>query len=267
VSDRVSLATVAVVAVLGIAALLAFWLIRRQRRGRGGSERQRAGAKRSAVLLVGECGAGKTVLFHRLVDGAAVASVTSMKESEASQWPVGDSGQLRTLVDLPGHGRLSYLQRQFAPIAGVVVLVLDALNFQRHCRPVAERLYDLLTLPDALLVPVVVACNKHDILTAADATVVRRELLRELNELRTTRAVQPRAASSNKLGGAAAGGGGSGGGDDDDDDDVNGATLLGVDGEPLTWEQVPVSVDFVECSGRTGEGTDRLVEAIAAGLR
>jgi signal recognition particle receptor subunit beta len=269
-SSSPSLVAVLLLLLCALGAAVFLWW-QRQRRGRGGSERQRAGAKRSAVLLVGECGAGKTVLFHRLVDGVAVASVTSMKENEASNWSVGErSGLRRTLVDLPGHGRLSYLYRQFAPIAGVVVLVLDALALQRQCRAVAERLYDLLTVPESLLVPVVVACNKRDILTAADAAAVRAEVLRELNELRTTRAVQPRAVSANKLGvgaaGGGAGGGGSGGDGDDDDDDENGATLLGVDGEPLTWEQVPVSVEFVECSGRTGEGIDLLVEAIGNAL-
>lgn len=248
-------------AVLLAAAAAAYALVRRQtsRSRSGGTERQRGGAKRSAVLLVGECGSGKSVLFHRLVDGVGgVATVTSMKENEAPAWRVGESGLSRTLVDLPGHGRLSYLQRQFAPIAGVFVLVVDALTLLRNSRPVAERLYDLLARPERDLVPVVVACNKHDILTAADAAAIRAELLRELNELRSTRAVQPRTA-------ATVGPGGTRSGDDDDDED-DGAALLGVDGEPLTWEQVPTTVEFVECSARTGEGVGGLVDTIATVL-
>jgi translation initiation factor IF-2 len=39
--------------------------------------------------------------------------------------------------------------------------------------------------------------------------------------------------------------------------------MLGVDGEPLTYEQLPTSVEFVECSAASGDGIDALVDAIA----
>jgi signal recognition particle receptor subunit beta len=241
--------------IIGIIALLlaggaAVWIVWRRAigggSGGGGATKRRSGAKRSAVLLVGECGAGKTALLHRLVDGVAVKSVTSMKETEVTSWRVGDGGPVRRLVDLPGHGRLAYLQAQFLPIAGVVVLVVDSVAVLRAMRPVAERLYDVITASaDAdELASVVVACNKHEMLTAADASAVKRELLRELNELRTTRAMQPRTAGT-------------------DDDADAGDVMLGVDGEPLTYEQLPTSVEFVECSALSGEGIDALVDAIA----
>jgi signal recognition particle receptor subunit beta len=212
----------------------------------GAATKRRSGAKRSAVLLVGECGAGKTTLLHRLVDGVSVKSVTSMKESDVASWRVGEGGPVRRLVDLPGHGRLAYLQAQFLPIAGVVVLVVDSVTALRAMRPVAERLYDVLTSSaDADELPsVVIACNKHEMLNAADASALKRELMRELNELRTTRAMQPRAAGT-------------------DDDADTGDVMLGVDGEPLTYEQLPTAVEFVECSAANGDGIDALIDAIA----
>lgn len=196
--------------------------------------------------MVGECGAGKTALLHRLVDGASVKSVTSMKETDVASWRIGESGPVRRLVDLPGHGRLAYLQAQFMPLAGVVVLVVDSVTVLRNMRPVAERLYDVATSSSDAdeLARVVVACNKQEMLGAADAKAVKRELMREVNELRSTRAMQPRAAGAD---------------DDDDGADV----MLGVDGEALTYEQMPTSVDFVECSALSGDGIDALVDAIA----
>ena len=42
------------------------------------------------------------------------------------------------IVDVPGHGRLRHLRRQFISAAAAIVIVVDAANFRRESRLVAE---------------------------------------------------------------------------------------------------------------------------------
>jgi signal recognition particle receptor subunit beta len=68
--------------------------------------------RNKAILLLGPCHSGKTVLFHHLRDGKFVETVTSMKETQEmfplneKYWPNTQIDATITLVDYPGHERL-----------------------------------------------------------------------------------------------------------------------------------------------------------------
>jgi len=193
----------------------------------------------STLILAGLNNAGKTCLLHQLSYQQCVETVTSMKENEASL-TVGN--KKIAVVDVPGHGRLRYLLDQFLPVAGAIVFVVDAASFRVEFRHVAEYLYELLTnkAVSRFGTPILVACNKRDVPTAADVASIKKTLLAELDELRRSRAAAPRASAVV----------GSSSSSNDDDDD---ATMLGTVGQALKWQELPVEVSFCECSAKKTE--------------
>lgn len=151
-------------------------------------------AKRApAVVLVGPCGSGKTLLFHRLMrEEERPATVSSMRATEAA-WDRGDKGASPiALVDFPGHYRLrGGLEAEIAR-AKTLIFVMDASNALAQSRPAAELLYAVLTseavrcasatkrgAPSMLFV-----CNKSD---AASAKTPQRLKLMMMNEIETLR--------------------------------------------------------------------------------
>ena len=70
--------------------------------------------------------------------------------------------------------------RRVAAVA--IVFVVDSLTFRQEFREVAEFLYELLTSKKAArgAVPLLVACNKQDIVTASDIATIKKLLLSEL---------------------------------------------------------------------------------------
>ncbi|KAE8295247.1 Signal recognition particle receptor subunit beta [Larimichthys crocea] len=184
---------------------------------------------RSAVLLVGLCDSGKTLLFSRLLSGKFKRTQTTITDSSAPYKAKNDRGSTWTLIDLPGHDSLrsQYLEK-FKSAASAI--------FQKEVRDVAEFLYILLT--DTVISrnapALLVACNKQDITMAKSAKLIQQQLEKELNTLRVTRS----AALSSQ------------------DGSVGGSVYLGKKGKDFEFSQLPVKVEFIECSARGSKGED-----------
>ncbi|XP_063063351.1 signal recognition particle receptor subunit beta [Engraulis encrasicolus] len=202
-------------------------------------------SSRNSVLLVGLCDGGKTLLFSRLLLGGFKRTQTSIAESTATYKTKGDRGASWTLVDLPGHESLrpQFIEK-FKASARALVFVVDSAVFQKEVRDVAEFLYSLLT--DSTIVnnthSLIVACNKQDIKMTKSAKLIQQQLEKELNTLRVTRS----AALTNQ------------------DGSVGGAIYLGKKGRDFEFSQLPIRVEFIECSarGQQGEEGDADIQAL-----
>ncbi|XP_061638344.1 signal recognition particle receptor subunit beta [Phyllopteryx taeniolatus] len=203
----------------------------------------------SAVLLVGLCDAGKTLLFSRLLSGKFKRTQTSITDSSAPYKAKNDRNTIWTLIDLPGHDSLrpQYLEK-FKSAARAIVFVVDSAIFQKEVRDVAEFLYVLLT--DAVLCrnapTLLVACNKQDITMAKSAKLIQQQLEKELTTLRVTRS----AALSSQDGSAC------------------GSVYLGKKGKGFEFSQLPIKVKFLECSARgaKGEEADADIQSLESSL-
>lgn len=213
------LPAVAAVAMV-LMATIAFWVLAHlgilvglnpyKRGGLGGS-----GADRRRVLLCGACGAGKTQLFLTLRDGTTHGgSVTSMAENEARvdvEGKLGKKGIVRkavNVVDLPGHPRLRAKLDHYVAGARGVIFVVDAVEFTAQRRAVAEQLFDVLSHPtlQRRRVPVLLACNKSEKITAHPVEFIRKRLQKEIELLRATAGtLEDTAGASGKGSGAVIG--------------------------------------------------------------
>ncbi|XP_025934383.1 ovotransferrin-like [Apteryx rowi] len=195
-------------------------------------------SSRKAVLLLGLCDAGKTLLFARLLTGKYRDTQTSITDSSAIYRVSSDKSANVTLIDLPGHEslRLQFLER-FKAAARAIVFVVDSVAFQREVKDVAEFLYQVLVDSTVLknAPALLIACNKQDVTMAKSAKLIQQQLEKELNTLRVTRSAAP-----TSLDGSAAGG----------------PTQLGKKGKDFDFSQLPMKVEFVECSARGSKGED-----------
>ncbi|XP_060761882.1 signal recognition particle receptor subunit beta [Neoarius graeffei] len=186
---------------------------------------------RKAVLLVGLCDAGKTLLFSRLLTGRFIQTVTSITECKATYKAKKEKATSWTLVDIPGHDNLrAQFMEKFKDSARAIVFVVDSATFQKEVKDVAEFLYSVLT--DSVLMKnaptMLIACNKQDITMAKSAKVIQQQLEKELNTLRVTRS----AALTSQ------------------DGSVQSTLYLGKKGKDFEFSQVSMQVEFVECSAR-----------------
>uniref|UniRef100_A0A671LZ36 Signal recognition particle receptor subunit beta n=1 Tax=Sinocyclocheilus anshuiensis TaxID=1608454 RepID=A0A671LZ36_9TELE len=176
---------------------------------------------RNAVLLLGLCDSGKTLLFTRLLLGKFVRTQTSITESSATYKSKDDRRGSWTLIDVPGHESLRVqIVEKHKAVARAVVFVVDSSIFQKDVRDVAEFLYSILT--DNIVAKnaptLVVACNKQGYCLC----------LLHRNTLRLTRS----AALSSQ------------------DGAVGGSVYLGKKGKDFEFSQLPNRVEFIECSAR-----------------
>ncbi|KAG8510343.1 Signal recognition particle receptor subunit beta [Galemys pyrenaicus] len=214
-----------VVALLVVILTLVFWKFIRSRR-----------RSQRAVLLVGLCDSGKTLLFVRLLTGLYRDTQTSITDSSASYKVNNARGTSLTLIDLPGHEslRLQFLER-FKASARAVVFVVDSAAFQREVKDVAEFLYQVLIDSMSLknTPSFLIACNKQDITMAKSAKLIQQQLEKELNTLRVTRSAAPSTL----------------------DNASTTPTQLGKKGKEFEFSQLPFKVEFLECSakGRRGD--------------
>ncbi|KAM3931738.1 signal recognition particle receptor subunit beta [Leptodactylus fuscus] len=221
--------TVLSVVVALVVVLLSF-LIWRLLRGSQSSRR--------AVLLVGLCDSGKTLLFSRLLTGKYRKTQTSISLNAASYRGKNDKRSSFTLVDVPGHEslRLQFLD-QYKTSVRAIIYVVDSSAFQREVKEVAEFLYHILT--DATLLrntpPILVACNKQDVSMAKSAKLIQQQLEKELNTLRVTQSAAPSTLEGS-----------------------NSPTTiqLGKKGKDFEFSQLPMKIDFLECSARDGKEED-----------
>uniref|UniRef100_A0A8C5MLB1 Signal recognition particle receptor subunit beta n=1 Tax=Leptobrachium leishanense TaxID=445787 RepID=A0A8C5MLB1_9ANUR len=191
---------------------------------------KRSQTSRRAVLLLGVSDSGKTLLLCRLLTGRYTMTQTSINAQTAAYRAKNDKGPSLTLVDIPGHEslRLYFLEQHKAAARGLL-FVVDSSSFQREVKEVAEHLFQLLTDSTVLKnnPPILVACNKQDISMAKSAKLIQQQLEKELNTLRVTRSAAP-----STLEGA------------------NTPTIhqLGKKGKDFDFSQLPMKVEFVECS-------------------
>ncbi|NXV51869.1 SRPRB protein, partial [Uria aalge] len=195
-------------------------------------------SSRKAVLLLGLCDAGKTLLFARLLTGRYRDTQTSITDSSAVYRARNDKGANVTLIDLPGHEslRLQFLER-FKAAARAIVFVVDSVAFQREVKDVAEFLYQVLVDSTVLknAPALLIACNKQDITMAKSAKLIQQQLEKELNTLRVTRSAAPTSLDGSATGGPA---------------------QLGKKGKDFDFSQLPMKVEFVECSARGSKGEE-----------
>ncbi|XP_077207054.1 serotransferrin [Paroedura picta] len=195
-------------------------------------------SSRRAVLLVGLCDSGKTLMFVRLLTANFRNTQTSITDSSALYRVKNDKNSSVTLIDLPGHEslRLQFLDR-FKAAARAIVFVVDSVAFQREMKDVAEFLYQVLTDSTVLknAPPLLVACNKQDVTMAKSSKLIQQQLEKELNTLRVTRSAAPSTLDSTNSGSA---------------------SQLGKKGKEFDFSQLPMKVDFIECSARGSKGEE-----------
>ncbi|XP_063771619.1 signal recognition particle receptor subunit beta [Pseudophryne corroboree] len=209
------------VALLAVLVTLLLWKVLR-----------RSQTSRRAVLLVGLCDSGKTLIFSRLLTGKYMKTQTSISPNTALYRVKREKGSSFTLVDVPGHESLRVqCMEQYKPAARALVFLVDSSAFQRDLKEVAEFLYQILT--DATIVrnapPILIACNKQDISMAKSAKLIQQQLEKELNTLRVTQSAAPSTLDSS---GSPA------------------ITQLGKKGKDFDFSQLPMKVEFLECSCR-----------------
>ncbi|CAM6037983.1 unnamed protein product [Sphagnum compactum] len=190
----------------------------------------------NTILLVGLSDAGKTTLFYQLRDGSAhQGSVTSMEPNDDEFILHSESTKKAKIkpvhiVDVPGHARLRPKLDDFLPNTCGLVFVVDALDFMPHLRSAAEYLYEVLTktVVARKKMPVLLACNKMDKITAHSTDFIRKQLEKEINKLRLTRSAISSA-------------------------DVTSEISLGVEGEPFKFSQCVNQVSTAEMSALNGQ--------------
>ncbi|KAM5163723.1 signal recognition particle receptor subunit beta [Mantella aurantiaca] len=210
-----------VVAIVVVLVSLVLWKLLRRRQ-----------ISRRAILLIGLSDSGKTLLFIRLLTGKFRKTQTSITATSVVYRAKSDKGSSFTLVDIPGHESLrpQFLE-QYKTAARAMVFVVDSSAFQREVKDVAEFLYQILT--DATMQknvpPILIACNKQDISMAKSAKLIQQQLEKELNTLRVTQSAAPSTLESSGS---------------------QSNTQLGRKGKEFDFSQLPMKVEFLECSAR-----------------
>ncbi|GAQ79462.1 signal recognition particle receptor subunit beta [Klebsormidium nitens] len=149
-------------------------------------------SKGDTIILAGLTGAGKTALFTQLRDGSLHSgTVTSMEPNVGRFVLYGEKPTSKPvqIADIPGHPRLRTKLDEYLPKARGIVFVVDAVDFMPNLRAVTELLYDILTRREVVRrrIPVLIACNKMDRLTAHTVDFIRKQLEKEIDKLRVTR--------------------------------------------------------------------------------
>ncbi|KAJ3013065.1 hypothetical protein HKX48_005934 [Thoreauomyces humboldtii] len=194
--------------------------------------------KSNTVLLTGLAESGKTVLFMKLRYGSRVPTHVSLEENDA-KFPFvpspADTTSKRVfptlhLIDLPGHEKLRFKYTEHIATTGAIVFVVDSTTIARELRPAAEYLYDLLSNRYAQRneIPVLIFCNKAELLMALGVDKIKALLEGEMDKLRTTRAAELQSL-------------------DDEKDHGSGhhhEEYLGVEGQPFAFDQLVNDVRF-----------------------
>jgi len=195
--------------------------------------------RRSTILLMGPCDAGKSLMFLRLVHKQYARTCTSIKDNKG-HFIAKIRDKILTVVDIPGHERLrsQYLDEYGAAALGIVFVVDSSTISRKTVADVAEFLYSILT--DAVVFGnkprVVIACNKQDHDMAKRHTAVKSMLETEINTLRKTRSGALESTS---------------------DDSASDAVFLGREDRDFEFSHLGAfKVSFAECTCRTETAED-----------
>ena len=155
---------------------------------------------RNVILIYGCSNSGKTRMFYRLQGDhfANLLCVSSLKanifyftpgslpeNSPLRELPYKNLKRQMELVDFPGHKRLENDLFSWLGRACCIVFVIDASD-KVAIQDSAERLYTLFN-SEALLrfhTPIVIVCNKADVLVCKTRLGVQLDLFREIERLR-----------------------------------------------------------------------------------
>lgn len=133
----------------------------------------------SSILIVGPCGSGKTLLYHRLTtDTSGIETVSSMRKNS------GLFMGKENLVDYPGHYRLRGGLVAELKRCRKVVFVVDSAAMAQQSKAAAEILFQVLT--SGTTCPLLFICNKTDKATAKTAQRVKLTMMNEIETLRKT---------------------------------------------------------------------------------
>ncbi|KAF9931551.1 hypothetical protein FBU30_009936 [Linnemannia zychae] len=182
---------------------------------------------KNTVVLTGLPFAGKTVIHYLINYDKSVETITSIKENEADIVLTEGKPAIH-MVDIPGHERLRFKFSEFMPIARAVVFVIDSATVPRQTRLLAEYLYDILSnkFTQEERIPVLIACNKSELLTAFKKERIQAALETEINKLRQTRTAAL----------------------DTQDSEGNESVFLGFEGKDFSFQDLENEVEFLECS-------------------
>jgi len=157
----------------------------------GGKKKRRQ--RGQSLLLLGQCGAGKTALYYQLKDNTTevkfVSSLTANREKIVIK--VGDSeeelGPIDT-IDYPGHQRFRGRQADLYGDAKCIVYLVDSEDKQK-LKDAAEHLYEILTCEEVieLHIPILLCCNKIDLPGARTEKYILEEIEREMEQMRASR--------------------------------------------------------------------------------
>ena len=216
---------VAVVVVILVALLVLFLMMQ-------------SGGSTPAVILVGPCGSGKTVLFYRLTEDEMVETVSSMQVSEA-MIPATKSRRAMPLVDVPGHSRLRSSVTAAVARAQCIIFVFDASRAMTVAKPAADLLYSIFATCDLRSPPrILFLCNKAD-LPGKTPQRVKLMMMDEIETLRKT---------ANTI---------------DIVDETSKKNKIGLDGHFFNFDQhSPCPIDFIPFSGGTTENLDLITDFI-----
>ncbi|OBZ85236.1 Signal recognition particle receptor subunit beta [Choanephora cucurbitarum] len=179
---------------------------------------------KNTILLLGISDAGKTSMYILLKSGKNHPTVSSMKENEGQ---LTLNNKIFDLVDIPGHDRVRFRYVEFLPVTRSIVFVVDSTTITRKIRPAAEYLYDILAQPQVQKqkIPVLIACNKSDMITALPTDKIKLLFETELNRLRGTRTARVEQQESDEQ-----------------------EAFLGYEGEAFKFEHIDNTVEFKSCS-------------------
>ncbi|KAI8077909.1 signal recognition particle receptor subunit beta-like protein [Gilbertella persicaria] len=179
---------------------------------------------KNTILLLGISDAGKTAMYILLKNGKKHPTVSSMKENEGQ---ITINNKVFDLVDVPGHDRVRYRYVDFLPVTRSIVFLVDSTSITRHIRPVAEYLYDILAKPDVQKqrMPILIACNKSDMITALPTEKIKALLETEIHRLRATRTARVEQQESDEQ-----------------------EAYLGYEGEDFKFDHIDNPIDFEACS-------------------
>ncbi|KAI7817796.1 signal recognition particle receptor beta subunit-domain-containing protein [Gamsiella multidivaricata] len=182
---------------------------------------------KNTILLTGLPFAGKTAIHYMINFDKNVETVTSIKENEADVVLTEGKSPIH-IVDIPGHERLRFKFSEFMPIARAVVFVVDSSTVARQTRILAEYLYDILAdkFAQSERMPVLIACNKSDLLTSFKKERIQSLLEVEINKLRQTRTAALDTQGS----------------------EGNENVFLGFEGKNFSFQDLENEVEFIECS-------------------
>ena len=145
----------------------------------------------------------------------------------------------RKIIDVPGHERIRYkcLDQQKDSAIGIIYL-LDASTISKQIRDATEFLFQILSDPtiNSNRTPVLVICNKQDMTMNKGASVIERELAKEIGVLRETHA--------GTLQGT--------------DGSINNHIFLGKQDKDFSFADLNIPVDFCETSVLNENNLDKV---------